>query len=209
MNELAAYAYDFISYLTLQDFFSKYPLRKIILYGSSTRKDYKKQSDIDIFIDISNLKTVDELTKKIEKTKDNFAESERMKKWNILNIKNEFSIIIGNVEDKKWSDLRRSMHSHGVVVWERYREKSEDLDAYALIKWSPGTKDANKRINLARKLYGYSQKGKKYKGLFEMLGIKPVDNGIALVPSEYLNNFREVFNKLNVRCVIKDVFVRP
>ena len=209
MNELAAYAYDFISYLTLQDFFSKYPLRKIILYGSSTRKDYKKQSDIDIFIDISNLKTVDELTKKIEKTKDNFAESERMKKWNILNIKNEFSIIIGNVEDKKWSDLRRSMHSHGVVVWERYREKSEDLDAYALIKWSPGTKDANKRINLARKLYGYSQKGKKYKGLFEMLGIKPVDNGIALVPSEYLNNVREVFNKLNVRCVIKDVFVRP
>jgi len=207
MNDLIAYTYDFVSYLTLQTFFNKYPIRKIVLFGSSVRHDYNKKSDIDIFIDVSGSKSAN-LKKQIEKVKNNFINSGRIKKWINLNIKNEFSIIVGNLTDKKWSDMRRSMHSHAVVLWQRYQEEAKDLEPYVLLKWSAGTKDVNKRVNLARKLYGYSQKGKHYEGIFERLGIKPIDDGIAIVPSEHINLFRKLFNELNVKYILKDVFIK-
>jgi len=209
VNDLVAYAYDFISYLTLQSFFNKYPIRQIILFGSSVRNDYNKESDIDIFIDISILKAVNNIKKQIEKAKNNFLNSDRIKKWVNLDVKNEFSIAIGRLNDKKWSDLRTSMHSHAVVLWTRYHEKiKEDLQPFVFLKWSAGAKDANKRVNLARKLYGYSQKGKHYRGIFEKLNIKPIDDGIAIIPSEHTNLFRKVFNELNVRYILKNIFLK-
>lgn len=209
MNDLVAYTYDFVSYLTLQQFFSRYAVRQIILYGSSVRGDYNRKSDIDVFIDISTLKNINSLKSFVEKSKNDFLNSERLKKWINLNIKDEFNIIIGNLKDKKWSVLRRSMHSHAVVLWGRYYEGvNEDLEPHALLKWSVGAKEVNKRVNLARKLYGYSQKGKHYQGIFEKFNIKPIDDGIAIVPSEHVNTFRKIFNELGARYILRDIYVK-
>ncbi len=207
MNELTAYAYDLVSYLALQPFFNKQPINQIILFGSSARQDYNKKSDIDIFIDTLNISN--NLKSQIEKAKDNFLNSDRAKKWASLNIKNEFSIIVGKLEDRKWSDLGRSMHSHAIILWKRYQETSnEGAEPFALVKWSVGAKETNKRINLARKLYGYSQKGKRYKGIFEALGINPIGDGIAIIPINYTNQFRKLLNELGVKYILKDIFVK-
>ena len=206
MNDLTSYTYDFISYLMLQPSIQKYSIDKIILFGSVARGDYTKKSDIDIFIDIANLDKITLLSKEIEKIKTNFFEAERMQKWNKLNIANNFNIIIGKLEEKKWDDLRRSMHSHAISIWTRFFDiEKRDLKYYTLIKWAIGVKDTNKRVNVARKLYGYKQKNKKYKGLLEETSAQLISKGVALVPTEHINKFRKLFNKLKVKYALKDV----
>ena len=51
-NELIAYAMDFASYLI-----SKVDgIHRIILHGSIARGDFDDESDIDLFIDVSDIK---------------------------------------------------------------------------------------------------------------------------------------------------------
>lgn len=209
MNDLISYAYDFISYLMLQPSIRKYPIDRIVLFGSVARGDYTKKSDIDLFIDLTNLDKKTLLSKEIEKIKTNFFESERVKKWDKLNIANDFNALIGKLEEKKWDDLRRSMQSHAMLIWARFFDiRKKDLKSYVLIKWSVGIKDVNKRVNIARKLYGYSQKGKRYKGLFDDVNAKLIGKGTALIPTEHINKFRELFDNLQVRYNIIDVLLR-
>lgn len=209
MNDSVAYTYDFVSYLMLQPSLKKYPINKIILFGSVARGDYTKKSDIDIFIDLTNPDKINLLSREIEKIKTNFFGSERIKKWNQLNIANNFNIIIGKLKEKKWDDLRRSMLSHAMLIWARFFDiEKKDLKPYALIKWSIGVKNTNKRVSAARKLYGYKQKGKKYKGLLEEINAKLIGKGIALVPTEHINRFRELFNNLKIKYNIIDIFIK-
>lgn len=209
MNDLVSYAYDLVSYLILQPSIRKYPINRIILFGSVARNDYTKKSDIDIFIDISNLEKISLLSREIEKIKTNFFESERMKKWSRLNVANNFNIVIGKLKEKKWDDLRRSMQSHAILIWAKFFDiAKKDLKSYALIKWKTGVKNINKRINTARKLYGYKQKGKIYKGLLEETNAQSISKGVALVPTEHINRFRELFNNLKVRYNIVDIFIK-
>ena len=120
MNDLVSYAYDFVSYLILQPSIKKYPISRIILFGSVARDDYTKKSDIDIFIDMPNLGKISLLSREIEKIKTNFFESERMKKWSRLDIANNFNITTGKLKEKKWDDLRKSMQSHAVLIWAKF-----------------------------------------------------------------------------------------
>ena len=209
MNDLVSYAYDFVSYLILQPSIKKYPISRIILFGSVARNDYTKKSDIDMFIDMPNLGKINLLPREIEKIKTNFFESERMKKWSRLNIANNFNITAGKLKEKKWDDLRRSMQSHAVLIWAKFFDiAKKDLKSYALIKWKTGVKNINKRINTARKLYGYKQKGRVYKGLLEETNAQLIGKGVALVPTEHINMFRELFSNLNVEYNIVDVFIK-
>lgn len=206
MNKLISYAYDFVSYLTLQPDLNKFNIERIILFGSVVRHDYDEESDIDIFID-SKDKKIEELKKMVNKIKSDFLISERFNKWKLLNVKNEINIIVGNLEEDKWGDLRRSMHSHGVVLYDRYLEgKKENLRAYSLVKWEVGSKENNKRVNLARKFYGYKQKGREYKGILDEIGATLIGDGVVIIPSQHTNKIREVLNKLKVKYKIKDVY---
>jgi len=209
MNDLMSYTYDFVSYLMLQPPIKKYPITKIILFGSVARGDYTKRSDIDLFIDIANLNKISSLSNEIEKIKTNFFESERMKKWGRLNIANNFNIAIGNLKEKKWNELKRSMHSHAILIWARFSDiGEEELVPYALIKWNIGMDNASKRVNIARKLYGYKQKGRTYAGLLKEIDAKLIGKGIALVPAEHINRFRELFTNLEIKYNIVDVFIK-
>ncbi|MDO8740993.1 MAG: nucleotidyltransferase domain-containing protein [Candidatus Woesearchaeota archaeon] len=208
MNDLVSYAYDFISYLSLQPFFRKYALNKIILFGSVARGDFTKKSDIDIFIDVLSTNKIDLFTREIEKTKTSFFESERMKKWNRLNISNNFNVVVGSLKDEKWSDLRKSMQTHAMSLWSGFfiMEK-KGLKSYALVRWVTGAKNTNKRVSIARKLYGYKQKGKKYTGLLEETSSKTVGKGVALIPIEHVNRLRKLFDGLEVKYSLMDVFI--
>ena len=209
MNDLISYAYDFISYFMLQPSLKKYPIRRIVLFGSVARGDYATKSDIDMFIDMETLDKINLLSREIEKIKTNFFESDRMKKWNKLNIANNVNVTIGELEEKKWDDLRRSMHSHAMVVWDRFFDREiKDAKPYAIMKWSIGVKDVNKRVTLARKLYGYKQKGKLYNGLLKEINARLIAKGVILVPIEHINRLRELLGDMKIRYNLIDVFIK-
>lgn len=206
MNKLVSYTYDFVSYLMLQPDLNKFNIERIILFGSVARYDYDEKSDVDIFIDTKN-KKIDGLRKIVDKIKSDFFNSERFDKWRLLNMKNEFSIIVSNLQDDKWKDLRRSMHSHGIVLYDRYLEgKKEDLRAYSLIKWEIGSKENNKRVNLARKFYGYKQKGKEYTGVLVDMDATLIGDSVVIIPSQHTNRIRHILNTLKIKYKIKDIY---
>ena len=135
MNDLVAYCQDFISYAMLQHTLSKFKIRKIILYGSAARGDYKKSSDIDLFIDTGESKdAIISLKHELLKVEGSFLHSRRIKKWKLLDINNHFSIIAGDLDDAKWKSLKKSMLLHAYVLWQRYTESKDKLKPFALVK---------------------------------------------------------------------------
>lgn len=208
MDKLIAYAYDFISYAMLQPIWKKYNLRQIILYGSAARGDYTKESDIDLFFDImEDKKKANILEKEVTKIKKNFLLSSRIDKWKQLHVKNELSLLIGNLEEKKWIDLRRSLSFHGFLLWSRFiAVPKEKLNPYLLLKWKVEGRESKKRVALARKLYGYTQKKKRYPGMLEKFKAQSWGRGLAVIPAEHINHFRELMNRLKIKYNMKDVY---
>lgn len=208
MSDLIAYAYDFISYLMLQRIPLDFKIRKILLYGSAARGDYKKTSDIDLFVDSDDAKKeLTHLKEEIIKAERSFLNSDRIKKWINLGIKNDFSIIVGNLNEKKWDDLKRSMLLHAYVLWERYTEAKQGAKPFALIKWYLDSKDPIKRVSVSRKLYGYTAKGKKYEGIFKRLRAVKLGKGIAIIPLEDVQVLRKMFTELKVKYTLYDIFM--
>ena len=208
MNNYVAYAYDFVSYLLLQPEFSSISFRKILLFGSSVRGEATQESDIDIFID-ADTSLVKQVTEVMRSMEGRFFSSSRMDKWKLLGIQSRFSVLVGDISQPKWHDLRTSMHSHAVVLYERFRDVPKGkLTPVSLFIWSVGVKDSSKRVVLARKLYGYSQRGKRYLGMLQKFKATSLGKGIALVASEHSNQLRDLFNTLKVKYTVRDFFNR-
>lgn len=202
MNKLLAYAYDFVSYLLLQPI-DQFNINQIILFGSTARGDAIKESDIDLFIDATeNDKGMEQLDRILSKIKDSFFESERLNKWKVLGIKNDFSIIVGRLKDNKWRDLRQNISLYGVIVFKRYVEKREGKN-YVAVKWnSPG--EVNTRVKLARKLYGYKQKDKFYEGILKQIESIQLGRGAALIPLQHLTKLTKILKELKIKFTIKE-----
>ena len=201
MNELTAYALDFVSYLILQE----NKIDKIILFGSAARGDYNKDSDIDIFIHSQDFKGLKEKIGKIEKA---FLSSGRINKWKRMGIKNEFSFIAGDINQKKWVELKESMLQHAYVLFDRFTESEKYLKPYALIKWHLDSKDAKKRVKLSRKLYGYSMKDKRYKGILEELPATKIGNATVIIAMERIQVLRKIFSELKIKYSVYPIYMK-
>jgi len=203
MNKLIAYTYDFVSYFLLQPEIDKFNINQIILFGSAARGDFTKESDIDLFIDvIENDKNMGQLGRIMNKIKDSFFESERMNKWKILGIKNDFSIIIGRLKDSKWRDLRENISLYGIVLFQRYIGKKKGKN-YVAVKWY-APKQINIRVKLARKLYGYKQKGKFYEGMLKKINAILLGGGAALIPLQHLTKLTKILKELKIKFTTKE-----
>ena len=177
--KLIAYATDFTSFL-LQELNTE-KIKQIILFGSVANGNQSKESDIDIFIDTLDQK----LEQKINQTLENYYKSSKVKNyWNLLNIKNEFHCIVGDLN--QWDELKRSIIANGITLYGKYQSDLK-TKAYYLFNITPG-KNRNKNISIWRELYGYKQKvGKKTyekKGLVREYEGKKLAKGIFIIPLE-------------------------
>ena len=179
MNKLISYGYDFVSYLMLQPKIRQISLKKITLFGSVVRDDVTSKSDVDIFIDVPNPKK--DYKDLVEKIKSSFLNSNRIKKWKILNVSNELNIIVDNLELDKWENLRDNL-SNTVVLWQNYVSISEKIKPYFIIKWKTKAKNPSERVKISRFMYGYSANNKKYTGFVE----KQIQKKLA-IPQSLLN----------------------
>ena len=200
-SNLISYAMDFVSFL-MQNLKGADKIKNIILFGSVSRNEASKDSDIDLFIE-----TDEKLEEKINKIKEDFYNSIKAKKyWALFNIKNEINCSVGKLED--WKELERSIIFNGINLYGKYSGKIK-TEPYYLFTISQ-TKNRNKNISLWRKLYGYKQKvnNKSYdsKGLIKEYDGKKLSRATFIVPSKYSSNIIKILKENKVQYELIHLF---
>lgn len=198
--ELISYAADFVSYL-IQNLKEKdaHKIKSIILFGSVARGEADKESDVDLFVDALDKN----IEKEIKKIIDNFYSSAKFKNyWSLLGIKNEFNVIVGELN--KWK-LKDSMLGNAVILYQKYSPALKEGSNKVILYWG-NVKPNSKRVMLSKKIFGYVHYGKRYLGLLEKFkGIK-IGANVLLIDTEHLNIFLEAFHSFKVGIRIRRVF---
>ncbi len=179
-------------------------IRNIILFGSVARGDFDSESDIDVFIDIPKAKKSSE--RNIHKGMKTFLNSQTYKNWKMKGIEKHISLFIGNLKSKEWASLRRSIISNGIVLFGKYIEKPEGLTQSILFSYEK-IKNPKKRVNIYRKLFGYSVSGKKYSGLVENVNGKKIGTGVFLVPVEESKKVISLFKKMKIMYKLYETWI--
>lgn len=188
-----AYASTFVAYL-LNALQEPQQIRQIILFGSAARGDAKRDSDIDVFIELK--KKDKKLEQAIEKVKDSFFMSREALLFKTRGIENPFHVIAGNLDE--WKDLRKSIESTGIVLYGPYTEARAEGKKYLLISWERVRKNRGAFLNA---VYGFSVKGKRYLGLLDKVKGKKVGKSCILLPVSEADKFlaRAKHYKVNAR----------
>jgi len=198
--ELVSYAMDFVSYL-MQNLNEKHisRIRSIILFGSAARGEAGKDSDLDIFIDSKDEK----LEKDAEKLTQKFYDSIKFKKyWNLLGIKNDIHVIVGQLD--KWK-LKDSMLGSSIVLYEKYSPKLEKGRNRIIFSWG-NIKSNSKRVMLNKKLSGYNYYGKRYSGLLEKYNGSKLGSNVIIINTEDIKLFLDVFRSFKAAVKMQKVF---
>ena len=180
--KLVAFAQEFTAFLIHHLDKESDKIANIILFGSVSRGEAEENSDIDIFIDVTDEK----MEKKIAKIKDLFYKSYLWTSyWKLLDIQNELHCIVGKL--KEWDSLQRSIIANGITLFGKYHAEVKTEHWY-MFTITQG-KSRNVNLSLWRSLYGYTQKiGKKVyvkKGLISEYGGKKLARGVMSVPARY------------------------
>jgi len=177
-------------------------VERIVLFGSASRGEAGKESDIDIFIEVKEKnKTFEE---EISKTQEKFYKSRECLLFKVKGIDNKINIKLGKLKD--WGDLYNSVASDGIIFYGPYEAKELPSNVKHLIIffWDKVGKNRGAFLN---KLYGFNLKNKNYPGLITKLNGKKIGKSSAMFPIQYK---KEIFNllknyKVNARSI--EVFI--
>jgi len=198
--ELISYSMDFASFV-MQNLKDKEIIKSIILFGSAARGEAEKESDIDIFIDVSS--NEEKIEKDVKTTTDKFFDSVKFKNyWKMLGITNEINVIVGKIDQWK---LKDSMLGSSIILYQKYSPKLEDGKSKAILSWER-IKPNSKRVMLNKKIFGYNYYGKRYKGAIEKYSGKKLGANVILIDIENLNFFIKEFHNFKVPVKILRVF---
>ena len=191
-KKLLAYAMDFVSFF-IEEFQedSMKRVKDIILFGSVARGSAGKDSDVDIFINMTNAENIES---KIEKIKSDFYKTEIFKRWKMKGVENEIKIIADRLD--KWKDLKISIISDGIILYSKYTGASKG-EQQAILYWG-GIKDQSKRVLLSKKLYGHTQGKFKYKGMVELTGAEKLGPNCILASLQDSKKFIDIFNEMKI-----------
>ena len=186
-KDLTAYALQYTCFLIENiDSSNVKKIKEIILFGSVTREEATKKSDVDIFVNIYNEDKP--LAKKVETLTKAFFKTEFYSLWKLMGIKNEIKPIVGVLD--KWKELAPSIIANGIVLFGKYTAKLDAGQPFVIIYWTT-IKSQSKRVLLSKQLYGYSYHGKKYIGLLEKTKSRKISSNCITVA---LENARLIFN---------------
>lgn len=175
----------------------------IILFGSVSRGDFDKESDIDIFINIKNSTKKDKEI--IRKITNNFYNTKSFEKWKLLGIKNDFSVMVGNIDSDEWTNLRRSIMTDGILLYGKYLAKPKKMNHYVLVSYG-SIKNDKKRVNLHRKLFGYALNGKRYQGTIEKENGIRVSSNSFLIKIDSYKKIKNIFDEMKINPKIIEVW---
>ncbi len=194
-KELIAYAESFVSFFIHNaDKKTLGNVKEIILFGSSAKGEAGKESDVDIFVNVLMEDRPTENTASLLVKK--FYTSQAFREhWKILGVENEIRCVVGKLD--KWKDLEPSIISNGIILYGKYTGLLKGR-SFVLMYWEK-VKPESKRVLLSKKLYGYTYKQKKYKGILEAAGATKLGSNCLLVPLENSKAVLQVFKDLKVQ----------
>ncbi len=176
-------------------------VNNIILFGSASRNQANKDSDIDIFVDIIDKE--DEYKKHIKQIIEKFYNSRFYQNyWKIKGIDNNFNVITGKIDE--WNELKDNIISTGITLYSKFKSMPENKK-YNLLIYFENIKPETKRVLLYKNLYGYNANEKHYQGLLDKYkGIK-INKGTIIVPLENKKVFIELFKRFNITIKTKNI----
>ena len=199
-NKLISYSADFASFL-IQKTKHLENIKSIILFGSASRNEAGKNSDIDIFIDI--LKENKKIEKEFNEILDSFIKSSKYKNyWNLLGVVNEIKLTIGNLD--KWHQLKTSIISNGIVLYGKYKTEIKKGKHETFFIWE-NVKPNSKRVLFNKQMLGYRQNNKFYEGLIQKYKGEKLGKGVIAVSNEHAQIFLNLFRKYKISVKIKKV----
>ncbi len=188
-----AYIYDFLSIL-FDKAKSMGKIRIVILFGSFARGNPRKDSDIDLFIDVEE-KNKAEVETLVKESLNEF-ELKTEKTWKLKGVTNPIVPIVDDLYKDQWKELKREMQSCGLVLYGRYSKAEKDTKPRILIKYDLSKLKQKDKMKVIRKLYGYTlQRGKKIyrqEGLINDLKAEKISN--ALLTNQ--ENYKTIINVL-------------
>jgi predicted nucleotidyltransferase len=201
MENLKSYASYFSSYL-LDNLKNINNIKRITLFGSVSKNNSEKDSDVDIFIEIGKKtkKTEVEIKQVLEK----FYKSREATLFKIKGIYNKINIKIGKLEE--WKDLERSIASDGIILYGKYESKSNPSDSKhnIIIFWDKIGKNRGAFLN---KIYGFKIKGKNYEGLLSKYSGKKLGKSCIMIPINYKEDIFRLIEEYQVNAKSIEVFV--
>lgn len=201
-RKLLSYAQDFISFLTFnlkEDLWKE--IKRIVLFGSVSRSEAGKESDIDLFIEVKLLEK--EIEKATEDIVEKFYESPKFSKyWKLLRIENPIRCMFGKISE--WKDIHPSIIQEGIVLYEKYRPETIDGRPLILFSWE-NVKPESRRVMLSRKLFGYTKNKRRYPGLIEQYSGEKISKGSAVVPLEHRKVFEALFKSYKISAKVYPV----
>ncbi len=196
---IKSYASYFVSYL-LFNLKNSDNISKIILFGSVAKGEADKKSDVDIFIEVK--KKTKKFEREIEKIIDNFYKSREALIFKSRKIDNKINIIVGKLDE--WKDLKKSIESTGIVLYGAYVSSGKLKGRkYAIFFWDKIGKNRGAFLN---KIYGFSSKKKKYKGLIEILKGRKLGKSSIMIPVEHINEIMKLLKHYKVNSKIIEVY---
>ena len=178
---------------------STFIINKIILFGSVSRGEATKESDIDIFIVVNKLTKIFE--KKLNKLTEEFYNSRNALIFKNKGIDNKINLIIGKLEE--WKNLKESIESTGIVLYGGYVASGIKGQKYALFYWNKIEKNRGAFLN---KIYGFKVGKKEYKGLIEVFKGEKIGKSSLMVPIEYKREILKLIKKYKVNTKILEIY---
>ncbi len=198
-KELVAFAMDYASYIEER----VDGIRNIILFGSVARGRFDSESDIDIFIDIPNARKVTE--DKVKVLKKNFEKTEKFKRWQIKGLENDINVIIGDLKSTEWESLRASIISDGITLFGKYESVPAKLKGYAIFSYDT-VNEERRRINLHRRLFGYSLHGKRYPGVVSDASGLKMGPRVFMIPLADTDRVRKLLEKMSIKFRVFEIW---
>jgi len=207
-NELFSYGYDFVSQL-LDNKMLFDSIKRIIFFGSVVRGDFSKGSDIDLFIDLKSLKEYKKINDLIKKEINKF-ETRCEKTWFLREINLPIKIIVGNLEQEKWKDLREEILSYGKIVYGKFERLPEKLEHKLLVTYEIKKLSQKKKMSFLRRLYGYvvKKKEKKYiqKGLIDEIKGEKISPNALMIRAEDLLRVKKILKEYKIKYWLRDIW---
>jgi len=200
-----SYVYDFLRILAGK---AGDDVGDIILFGSVARGYFDKESDVDVFVNVSKdkEKTVQDAVNKAQ----NEFEVYSRRTWKLQGIDMPIKCIVGNIDSDRWSELKREIISSGISLYGRYRELPGKLEHCFIFSFSLSGLKPGDRVSVVRKIYGYStKKGEKtytHSGILYDAGGEKVNPGVILVPAKYYKKVFGFFKKNGVYFRTREVW---
>lgn len=196
IKKYALCAINYVLENSSEELFNK--IKQAIIFGSAARGTATRTSDIDIFFDCHKTSK-----KEIKKLINEYYTIREGLLYKTKGISNNFEIIADKLE--KWEDLHKSIASEGIVAYGPYLGKApKALKHHFIISWE--NLDIKNRGAFLNKVYGYTTKDKKYKGLIQKWDAKKIGKSAMLLPIKHKQEFLKILKKYEIDFKIIDAY---